>query len=76
MAYRCEICGKTPVTGNQISHAHNVSKRRWMPNLQTVHAMVDGQKKKIRVCTRCIRSGRVQKAPPRRPGAPAKTETT
>jgi large subunit ribosomal protein L28 len=63
MAQRCEICGKGPMTGSNISHAHNVTKRRWQPNLQSVRALVDGQTKTIRVCTRCIRSGKVAKAP-------------
>jgi large subunit ribosomal protein L28 len=61
MAQRCEICGKGPMTGHTISHAHNVSKRRWLPNLQRVRAVVDGSTKTVRVCTRCIRSGRVVK---------------
>ena len=65
MANRCDICGKGPATGNRVSHAHNLNKRRWMPNLQKVHALVDGKKKKVRVCTRCLRSGRVVKAPVR-----------
>jgi len=64
MSRRCDICGKEPVTGHRISHAHNVSKRRWMPNLQKVNAVVDGKKMRLRVCTRCLRSGKVQKAPP------------
>ncbi len=62
MAKMCEVCGKTPVFGNRVSHAHNVSSRRWMPNLQRVRAIVDGSVKRISVCTRCIRSGKVQKA--------------
>lgn len=62
MAKACAVCGKTPVFGNQISHAHNVSSRRWLPNLQRVRAVVDGTVKRISVCTRCIRSGKVQKA--------------
>ena len=62
MAKMCEVCGKAPVFGNRISHAHNVSSRRWMPNLQRVRAIVDGAVKRINVCTRCIRSGKVQKA--------------
>jgi large subunit ribosomal protein L28 len=62
MAKACAVCGKTPVFGNQISHAHNVSSRRWLPNLQRVRAMVDGTVKRISVCTRCIRSGKVRKA--------------
>ena len=63
MAQRCEICGKGPMTGNNISHAHNVTKRRWNPNLQRVRAVIDGRPKHVRVCTRCIRSGKVIKAP-------------
>lgn len=63
MAQRCEICGKGPMTGSNISHAHNVTKRRWKPNVQRVRAMVDGKPKYVKVCTRCIRSGKVTKAP-------------
>jgi len=62
MAKKCEICGKGPIAGNHVSHAHNLTKRRWMPNLHTVRANIDGTKKKIKVCTRCLRSGKVQKA--------------
>ncbi len=62
MAKMCEVCGKAPVFGNRISHAHNVSSRRWMPNLQRVRAVIDGTVKRINVCTRCIRTGKVQKA--------------
>jgi large subunit ribosomal protein L28 len=62
MAKRCEICGKSPVVGRQVSHAHNVSSRRFVPNLQTVRAIVGGSVKRIRVCTRCLRSRRVVKA--------------
>jgi len=59
----CEICGKKPLVGSNISHAHNVTKRRFNPNLQSVRAISDGRTKKIMVCTRCLKSGRVQKAP-------------
>lgn len=62
MARMCEVCGKKPVFGNNVSHAHNVTNRRWLPNLQKVRAIVDGGVKRIKVCTRCIRSGKVQKA--------------
>jgi large subunit ribosomal protein L28 len=62
MAKMCEVCGKAPVFGNRVSHAHNVSSRRWLPNLQRVRAIVDGAVRRINVCTRCIRSGKVQKA--------------
>lgn len=62
MARVCEICGKKSMVGNQISHAHNVSKRRWRPNLHVVRARFASGTRRIRVCTRCLRSGRVQKA--------------
>ena len=62
MAKMCEVCGKTPIFGNRVSHAHNVSSRRWMPNLQRVRAIVDGTVRRISVCTRCIRGGKVTKA--------------
>lgn len=62
MAKHCEICGKTPVVGRTLSHAHNVRARRFEPNLQRIKAMVNGGIRRIRVCTRCIRSGRVTKA--------------
>jgi len=62
MALVCEICGKKPSFGNTISHAHNVRRRRWNPNLRRVKAVVGGVRKHMRVCTSCIRSGRVKKA--------------
>jgi large subunit ribosomal protein L28 len=62
MSKICEICGKKPVVGSTISHAHNVTKRRFNPNLQSVRAVVNGQTKKIKVCAGCIRSGHVVKA--------------
>jgi large subunit ribosomal protein L28 len=62
MAKRCELCGKGPVVGRQHSHANNVSARRFEPNLQSVKAIVDGGHKRIRVCTRCLRSNKVVKA--------------
>ena len=62
MAKQCEICGKTPVVGRTLSHAHNVRARRFEPNLQTVRALIQGATRRIRVCTRCIKSNRVVKA--------------
>lgn len=59
---RCSVCGKGPQAGSQISHAHNVSSRRRNPNIQRVHAMINGAPRYIHVCTRCLRSGKVQKA--------------
>jgi len=62
MAKRCDICGKGPLAGNNVRHAHNTTKRRWLPNLKKIQAKIDGQVKRIRVCTQCIKSGRVVKA--------------
>ena len=62
MARMCEVCGKKPVYGKNVSHAHNLTSRRWLPNLQKVRAIVNGGVKRMQVCTRCIRSGKVQKA--------------
>jgi len=65
MAQHCQFCGKTPVTGRRISHAHNVSSRRWHLNLKSVRAVVGGVTHRVRACTRCIRSGKVTKPAPR-----------
>lgn len=62
MAMICEICGKKPVVGRRVSHAHNVTARRFEPNLQTVRAVVNGATRRVRVCTRCIRSEKIVKA--------------
>lgn len=61
MAQRCEICGRGPLAGNTVSHAHNLRRRRWNVNLRRIRARVNGVQKRIRVCAACIRSGRVQK---------------
>ena len=62
MARVCEVCGKKPVFGNNVSHAHNITSRRWLPNLQRVRVLINGAARRMRVCTRCIRSGKIQKA--------------
>jgi len=62
MAKVCEVCGKKPSFGNNVSHAHNITKRRWLPNLQRVRVLVKGQPKRMMVCTSCIRAGKVLKA--------------
>ena len=63
MSKMCEICGKKPMVGNNVSHAHNVTKRRFNPNLQRVRTISNGSVKKMVVCTNCIKSGSVVKAP-------------
>ncbi|HCW76649.1 MAG TPA: 50S ribosomal protein L28 [Candidatus Marinimicrobia bacterium] len=62
MAQVCKICGKGPQTGNNVSHSHKKSRRRWLPNLQRVRVMIDGTPMRIRVCTTCIKSDRIVKA--------------
>jgi len=63
MSKICEVCGKKPMVGNNVSHAHNVTKRRFNPNLQRVRVISKGSAKKMMVCTNCIKSGAVVKAP-------------
>ena len=70
MARVCDICGKGPSFGHNVSHANNKTNRRWYPNLQPFRALVDGEVKRLKVCTQCIKTGRVVKAPSR-PGSAA-----
>ena len=58
----CSICGKGRQVGYSVSHAHNKTKRVFKPNLQKVRAVQNGSVRNVKVCTRCIRSGSVQKA--------------
>lgn len=62
MANRCELCGKGPRAGNNVSHANNRTKRTFKPNVQRMRAMVNGAARRVRVCTSCLKAGRVQKA--------------
>jgi large subunit ribosomal protein L28 len=62
VAFTCDLCSKRRQSGHNVSHANNKTKRTFKPNLQPVRAVIDGQPKRIRVCTRCLRSGKVQKA--------------
>lgn len=62
MSRTCDICGKGPMVGHNVSHAHNKTKRRYLPNLQNVKIRESGNVKKATVCTRCIRTGNFEKA--------------
>jgi len=62
MAQVCSVCGKKPRSGNNVSHAHNITQRRWNVNLRPVRAKVAGGSKRVRVCAACLRSGKVVKA--------------
>jgi large subunit ribosomal protein L28 len=62
MARVCELCGKGPISGHNVSHANNKTPRRWYPNLQRARVVVDGAVRRIRICTRCLKSNKVAKA--------------
>lgn len=62
MAFQCDICGKRPLVGNNVSHSNNRTKKRNYPNLQKIRASVNGKVERLRVCTRCIKAGKVIKA--------------
>jgi large subunit ribosomal protein L28 len=60
---RCWSCGKGVAFGNNVSHANNKTRRVWRPNLQVVRVQHEGKIIKVKVCTRCIAAGKVQRAP-------------
>jgi large subunit ribosomal protein L28 len=62
MSRRCVVCGKTPRTGNSVSHSHHKTKRRFNPNLQRIRAMVGGSPRRVRVCTSCLKAGKIKRA--------------
>jgi large subunit ribosomal protein L28 len=55
----CDVCGKGPGFGMSVSHSHRRTRRRWNPNIQTVRAMVNGGRKRLNVCTSCLKAGKV-----------------
>jgi large subunit ribosomal protein L28 len=62
MAAVCEVCGKGPSWGMNVSHSHRRTKRRWNPNIQRVKALIGSTPKRMYVCTGCIKSGKIVKA--------------
>ncbi|OWZ84174.1 50S ribosomal protein L28 [Natranaerobius trueperi] len=62
MAKACEICGKGSMTGSNVSHSNKKTKRKWKGNIQKLRAMVDGKPTRVKVCTQCIRSGKIERA--------------
>jgi large subunit ribosomal protein L28 len=63
MARRCQVTNKGVQSGNNVSHANNKTRRTWKPNLQVVRMVIDGKITKVKVCTRCLHAGKVQRAP-------------
>ena len=59
MASVCEVCGKGPRFGMQLSHSHRRTKRRWNPNIQRVRTVEGGTPKRVNVCASCIKAGKV-----------------
>ena len=62
MSYRCEICGKEPSYGRTVSFSHKSANRRWLPNIQKIRVKHGSNTRRARVCTSCIRAGKVVKA--------------
>jgi len=62
MSKICYVCKKGPLSGNNVSHSERKTRRRWLPNLQDVKIQITGRRKKVKVCTSCLRSGKVLKA--------------
>jgi len=62
MSQICSVCGKAPAAGRNVSHSHRVTNRIIRPNIQNVHAMVDGTVKQIKVCTKCMKAGKITRA--------------
>ncbi len=61
MSKKCDICGKGPRFGNNVSHSHKKTRTKWDPNVKPMKVLVNGQVKKVKVCMSCLRSGRVQR---------------
>ncbi len=62
MSKFCEVCNKGAMSGNLVSHSNRKAKRIWAPNIQRVNVVVDGTTRKMNVCTRCLRSGKIQRS--------------
>lgn len=61
MSQICSVCGKHPTAGRNVSHSHRVTGRMFYPNIQKVSVVVDGTTKKMNVCTKCMKAGKVQR---------------
>ncbi|HOA05859.1 MAG TPA: 50S ribosomal protein L28 [Candidatus Fermentibacter daniensis] len=62
MSFKCTVCGRSYSTGYRVSHSHRKTRHQWKPNLQNARIRIDGLVRKVRVCTSCIKAGKIQKA--------------
>ncbi len=62
MSQVCSVCGKHPAAGRNVSHSHRVTNRVINPNIQNVHAVINGTVKKVKVCTKCMKAGKIVRA--------------
>ena len=62
MANRCAVCGKDRQNGNQVSHSNIKTNRTWKANIRQIRAIVNGTPQRVKVCARCLRSGKVERA--------------
>lgn len=62
MSSVCDVCGKSPGFGNNISHSHRRTRRRWNPNIQRLRVVVNGAPKRMNVCTSCLKANKVSRA--------------
>ncbi|QOR36183.1 50S ribosomal protein L28 [Clostridium sp. 'deep sea'] len=62
MSRRCDICGKGPTTGNNVSHSNRHTRRVWNANIQNIRVVENGSRVRKNVCTKCIKSGKVTRA--------------
>ena len=74
MGKYCEICAKGKMSGHNVSHSNRKTNRFWAPNVQRVRVVIEGRPMHINVCTRCLRSGYVQRALPTMKAAPVVEE--
>ncbi len=71
MARACDFCEKRPFSGNKVSHSNIKTRTRWLPNLKRMKSVINGTTQTVRVCTRCIRSGKITRPVKRTYKAPA-----
>ncbi len=62
MAKVCVVCSKSKATGHKVSHSNVKTKRKWRPNIQRIKIMLNGSPRRVNVCSRCIKAGKIKRA--------------